>query len=307
MESPILVTGAAGRVGGVGRAVVEMLRRRELPVRALVHREDERAEALRQTGAEVVVGDLTRAADVARALAGCRRVYFGLSVSEQYLEATVLAAAVARAAGDLEVFVNISQMTVSQMSLTSQTDSPQHRQHWLAEQVLDWSGLPVVHLRPTVFLENPMFSAWAAESIARDRTLRLPFGSGRTSPIAAHDVAGVAAAILASPAGHVGKVYELTGPRSRDLATLAAELSDALGRPVTYVDVPFEAWQEDLAARNLPRHVREHLATMARLHAQNRYDRYTDTVEAITGRPASSMSAFVAQHPELFGPLMAAS
>jgi len=51
---PILVTGAAGRVGGVGGAVVEALRRRGLPVRALVRREDERAAALRATGAEVI-------------------------------------------------------------------------------------------------------------------------------------------------------------------------------------------------------------------------------------------------------------
>lgn len=61
----------------------------------------------------------------------------------------------ARERGDLEVFVNISQMTVSQMSLTNMTDSPQHRQHLLAEQVLNWSGLPVVHVRPTVFLKTP--------------------------------------------------------------------------------------------------------------------------------------------------------
>ena len=124
LDSPIVVTGAAGRIGGVGRTVVELLRQRNLPVRALVRREDERATALRATGAEVVIRDLTRAADVARALAGFRRMYFGMSASAPYLEATVTAAAVAREHRDLEVFVNISQLTVSQMSLTEMTDSP---------------------------------------------------------------------------------------------------------------------------------------------------------------------------------------
>src|SRR5262249_15224481 len=155
----ILVTGAAGSVGGVGRTVVELLLQRNLPVRALVRRADERAAALRALGAEVFVGDLTRAGDVARALEGCRRLSFGMSVSAPYLEATVTAAAVARERGDLEVLVNISQMTVSQMSLTEMTDSPQQRQHWLGEQVLNWSGLPVVHVRATVFLPNPFFLA----------------------------------------------------------------------------------------------------------------------------------------------------
>jgi NAD(P)H dehydrogenase (quinone) len=300
---PILVTGAAGRVGGVGGAVVEALRRRDLPVRALVRRDDERAEALRATGVEVVVADLTRAADVLRALAGCRRMYFGMSVSAPYLEATVTTAVAARERGDLEVFVNMSQMTVSQMSLTETTDSPQHRQHWLAEQALNWSGLPVVHVRPTVFLQNPLFLDWAAKSIARDGTIRLPFGSGRTSPVDTLDVAEVVAAILASPAKHVGKVYELTGPKSQDVHGIAAEYAEALGRPVTYVDVPLERWRdEELRKFGLPEHLLGHLLTMAKLHAANRYDRLTHDVEAILGRPATSARDFVARHAASFAP-----
>jgi NAD(P)H dehydrogenase (quinone) len=303
IHGPILVTGAAGRVGGVGRTVVEMLRRRGLPVRALVRREDERADALRALGAEVVVGDLTRADDVARALAGCQSIYFGMSLSKSYLEATVSVAAAARQRGALEAFVNISQMTVSQMSLTNMTDSDQQRQHWLGEQALNWSGLPVVNVRPTVFLQSPFFLDWAAESIARDATIRLPFGSGRTSPVDAHDVAEVIATILANPTAHIGKVYELTGPRSQDMHAMAAEYSAALGRTITYVDVPLEQWRDqELRRHNLPDHVFEHLLTMARLHAANRYDRLTHNVEAITGRRATSCRDFVARHAELFRP-----
>jgi len=300
LDGPILVTGAAGSIGGVGRTVVELLRQRNLPVRALVRRDDARAEALRATGAEVVVGDLTQAGDVVRALAGCRRLYFGMSVSAPYLEATVTAAAVARAQGDLEVFVNISQLTVSQMSLTEMTDSPQQRQHWLGEQVLNWTGLPVVHVRPTVFLQNPFFSDWAAESIAKDCTIRLPFGTGRTSPVDARDVAEVIAVILANPTAHIGKVYELTGPRSQDMRGVAGEFSNALGRTITYVDIPLEQWRDqELRGRNLPDHLFEHLLTMARLHAANRYDRLTHDIETITGSPATSVRDFVARQADL--------
>ncbi len=294
-RDPILVTGAAGRVGSVGRTIVELLRQRDLPVRALVHREDERAAELRATGAEVVAGDLTVPADVERAMEGCRRIYFGMSVSAQYLDATVIAAAVARERGSIEAFVNMSQITVSQMSLTRMTDSPQHRQHWLAEQVLNWSELPVVHVRPTVFLENPLFMNLAAQSIARDNTLRLPFGTGQTSPVAAEDVAAVIATILENPAPHIGKIYELTGSTSQDMTGVAAEYSSALGRKITYVDVPLEQWRDsDLRNLKLPEHVFKHILTMARLHAANRYDRITHAVETITGRPATSIRDFVA-------------
>src|ERR1043166_3838356 len=96
---PILVTGAAGQLGAVGRTVTGLLLERGLPVRALVRREDDRAAALRAAGAEVVVGDLLEPADVYRAVRGCRRVYFGMSVSPGYLEATVTMAAVAREGG----------------------------------------------------------------------------------------------------------------------------------------------------------------------------------------------------------------
>ncbi|ASQ93677.1 NAD(P)H-binding protein [Streptomyces sp. 11-1-2] len=299
--APILVTGAAGSVGGIGRTVVEELRRRDLPVRAMVHREDERADALRATGAEVVAGDLARAPDVVRAMDGCGRMYFGMSVSSRYLEATVTTAAVAREYARLEVLVNMSQMTVSQMDLTSTTESDQHRLQWLGEQALDWSGLPVTHLRPTVFMENPLFSVFVHSSIAQEGTIRLPFGTGRTSPVAARDVAAVVTEILVDPSSHIGRTYHLTGPASVDMTTMAGEFADALGRPVSYVDVSYEAWvNHDLRALGLPDHVFQHLATMARLHAENRYDRRTDDIETITGRPATGVRDFVHEHPEMF-------
>ncbi|MET8421281.1 NAD(P)H-binding protein [Streptomyces sp. NPDC005134] len=293
-----LVTGAAG---DVGRMVVERLRGDGLPVRAFVHRDDERATELRDLGADVAVGDLTRAADVARALDGCRRVYFGLGVSSSYLEATVTAAAAALDHGHLEVFVNMSQLTVSQMTLASTSESRQQRQHWLAEQTLNWSGLPVTHIRPTVFMENPIFLMVMATDVAQDNTIRLPFGSGRTSPVAAQDVAEVAATVLATPDAHVGRTYALTGERSRDMTAIAEELTDALGRDITYADVPYEEWlRTKLTPLGLPDYVREHLSTMARLHAANRYDRATDDVELITGHPPLSFHDFVQSHSAAF-------
>ncbi|HKO30307.1 MAG TPA: NAD(P)H-binding protein, partial [Nitrospiraceae bacterium] len=152
-NGPILVTGAAGQLGAVGRTVTGLLLDRGLPVRAMVRREDDRAAALRAAGAEVAVGDLLEPADVYRIVKGCRRVYFGMSVSAGYLEAAVTMAAVAREVG-VNALVNMSQMTVSQMSIQNQTRSHQQRQHWLSEQVFAWSAVPVVIIRPTMFLES---------------------------------------------------------------------------------------------------------------------------------------------------------
>src|SRR2546426_7338353 len=129
----ILVTGAAGQLGAVGRTVTGLLLDRGLPVRAMVRREDDRAAALRAAGAEVVVGDLLEPADVARVVRGCRRVYFGMSVSAGDLEAPLLMAAGPRDVGGGGPG-NQSQMTVSQVGPQHPPTGPQHRQHWRTPQ-----------------------------------------------------------------------------------------------------------------------------------------------------------------------------
>ena len=249
-DGAILVTGAAGQLGGVGRTVTRLLLDRGLPVRAMVRREDERAAALRAAGADVVIGDLLEPADVYRVVSGCRRVYFGMSVSAGYLEATVTMAAVARELG-VSALVNMSQMTVSQMSIQNTTPSPQQRQHWLCEQALGWSGLPVVTLRPTVFLEG-FFLPLTGPSVRQRSRIELPFGLGKTSPVAAADVARVVASVLADPGPHIGRVYELTDPRSQDMHGVAREYSEALNREVTYADIPAEDWERGLKQRACP-------------------------------------------------------
>src|SRR6266571_3504163 len=271
----ILVTGAAGQLGAVGRTVTGLLLDRGLPVRAMVRREDDRAAALRAAGAEVVVGDLLEPADVARVVRGCRRVYFGMSVSAGYLEATVIMAAVARDVG-VEALVNMSQMTVSQMSLQHTTPSPQQRQHWLSEQALAWSGLPVVTIRPTVFLEG-FFLPLTGPSVRDRGRIELPFGQGKTNPVATADVARVVAAVV------------------------AREYADALHREVTYADIPPEEWEQELQRAGLPEHLTRHLVTMAELNRAGRYDWMADGVEQVTGRPAMSVREFVSLYAGEFG------
>ncbi len=70
---------------------------------------------------------------------------------------------------------------------------------------------------------------------------------------------------------------------------VAREFSAALGRTITYVDVPLEIWKGQLAALGMPPHVAAHLATMAQLHQANRYDRFSKDVEELTGIPPMSL------------------
>jgi uncharacterized protein YbjT (DUF2867 family) len=296
-----LITGAGGGIGSVSRQVVQLLIDDGRPVRAMVHREDSRADALRALGAEVVAGDLTNPQDVADVMRDVDRMFFNMSVSPDYLEATAVVCAVAIDRGGIEAIVNMSQMTVSQMTLTSTEESRHQRLHWLAEHVLTWSGLPVIHIRPTVFLENPLFTVLGARSVRDRDVLALPFGAGRTSPVAAADVARVVAALLRDPAGRIGEVYELTGPEALDIHGLAEQYARALGRPITGEDLPSDEWvRQVLEPGGVPPHVRQHIATMARLHREDRYNRASDDVERITGQPGQTVEQYVAAHPGMF-------
>ena len=298
MANLILVTGAAGRVGGIGRAVTELLLQQGKAVRAMVRNEDERAQALRDMGAEVVVGNLLDLDSMHRVIDGCDTMYFGMSVSDDYLAATVNTAAVAKHHG-VKAFINMSQMTVAQMSITETTPSPQHKLQWLSEQALNWSGLPVVHVRPTVLLEG-FFLILTPGSVRETNQIRLPFGEGKTSPVAVEDVARVIAALLANPQPHIGKIYHLTGPQSESMDFYAQEYSKALGRTITYQDIPVEPWREGLLQRGLPAHLVNHLAAMADLHRTGHYDRMSDDVFVLTGQKPLSMQEFVRKNAATF-------
>ena len=156
-----------------------------------------------------------------------------------------------------------------------------------------------MHVWPTVLLEG-FFLILTPDSVKKSNQIRLPFGEGKTSPVAVEDVARVLAAILANPQPHIGKIYHLTGPQSESMHFYAQEYSKALGRSITYQDIPVEAWREGLLELGLSAHVVHHLVTIADLHRAGRYDRMSDDVLTLTGRGPLSMQEFVRSNAKTF-------
>ena len=118
-----------------------------------------------------------------------------------------------------------------------------------------------------------MFLVQGVKGIRDEGVIRLPFGDGKTALIAGADVGIAAAAVLANPEPHIGKVYELTGRQSVTMDRYAQEFSSALGRTIRYVDVSPQIWEAKLHEAQLPAHLIAHLITMGQLHRDNRYDR----------------------------------
>ena len=156
---PILVTGAAGGIqGSTGFRVTRLLLDKGWPVRAFVHRLDDRSDRLRTLGAEVVDGDLRDFRSVAAAMGGIRRAYFAYPVQEGLLDAAATFAAAARSAG-VEQVVNLSQW----LQEGGEQPTPHQARHWLVEQIFDWADVGAVHLDVTSSMKTSALgpcSAW---------------------------------------------------------------------------------------------------------------------------------------------------
>ncbi|WP_027344919.1 NmrA family NAD(P)-binding protein [Hamadaea tsunoensis] len=290
----LLIAGAAGRHGATGNHAARQLLARGLPVRAFVRQDDARAAELKALGADIAVGDLRDLGDVASALDGVTGAYFTYPLEEGLLEATTTFAAAGRRAG-LRSIVNMSQITAR-----PDHASPAARRHWLAERVLDWSGIAVTHLRPPFFLENLITIAGAATIRAEGR-MYLPYGSARHAPVAGHDVARVVAGVLADPAPHQGRTYVPTGPASLSMAEQADVFSRVLGRRVEYADIPVERWRQMLSqVDGVPAYLIEHLSRVAEAHQHGEQDLVTDVVETIGGAPPQSLATFIRENRAVF-------
>ena len=280
-----LVTGSTGKTGAYA---VRQLRERGAQVRALVHHEDERSANLAAAGAEIAVADMLDLAAVTAATRGITAAYFTYPILPGLLEATAVFAQAASASG-IGAAVNMSQISARPGAASNAA-----RQHWLAERILDWSPVPVTHLRPTFFAE------WLVTSYQPDGTLPLPFGDGRHAPIAAEDQARVSTAILEDPAPHAGQVYPLFGPTEMNHYEIAEEMSKALGKPVTYQPVSLDEFTERLRIRGFNEHTIQHLRSVAIDYRNGVFAGTNDIVKTVGGRDPQTVREFVTRNKKYY-------
>jgi NAD(P)H dehydrogenase (quinone) len=285
----ILITGATGATGG--HAITKLLELK-VPVRALVHQLDTRSEELRASGVEIVQGDLNDFGAVSEALKGITGAYFVFPIQVPgILEATAYFAQAAIEQG-VSAIVNMSQISARRIAKSHAAQN-----HWIAERLLDRSGIPVTHLRPTFFAEWLMYFS---KSIREKNTLPLPFGDARYAPIAAEDQGRVIAAILNSPAEHTGKIYPLYGPTELSQYEIADLLTRILGRKISYIPLEIEAFMELWQEFGFSPYNRQHIAAVAQDCRDGIFSGTNDLVEQITGQKPLGMMDYITKNKSLF-------
>lgn len=289
--SQILVTGATG---STGRQIVRALQHTDHTVRAMVHREDARADTLRELGAEIVLGDLLDIDSVVSALDGVDSAYFVYPIVPGILDATAYFAQAAQETG-VGAIVNMSQGTCRR-------DSKSHasQNHWMAQQILDWTPVPVTHIRPNLFAEWLLypFTLWP---LVGDDVLTLPFGDAHFAPLTAYDQGRVIAAILEDPKPHAGRIYQLDGPTDMDGAAIAEALTEVLDRTIRYAPMSIEEFNAFvIPIPILGEFFAQHIGGVIDDLHSGLWVAKTNTVEDLTGTPPMDLKDFIREHLEEF-------
>jgi uncharacterized protein YbjT (DUF2867 family) len=276
-----LITGATGKTGA---PTVQILLEAGHRVRALVHRADQRSEALAAIGAEVVEGDLLDFHAVSSAMSGVSAAYLCYPIVPGLLHATAIFAQAASEAG-VEAVVNMSQI-----SARREAKSHAAQQHWLAERLLDRSAFLTAHLRPTFFAE---WLKWQWVRNDSEGVLPLPFGNGRHAPIAARDQSGVIAAILQNPAPHDRQIYPLVGAEELDHYAIADRMADTLGISVRYEPIDIPVFAAAMTARGGADFLVQHLRNVAQDYRDGIFAGENNLIEVITGHKPMTVADFV--------------
>lgn len=285
MSKKVLITGAAG---DTGRAAVREAIALGLDVRAMVRKIDARSDALAAQGAEIVVGDLFDVNSIRAALEGVEAAYFVYPVAPGLITATVNFAQAAKEAGTKAV------LNLSQRSADRNSSSDSCRDTFIAEEVFNWSGVPVVHLRPTYFLEWLTYP-WQLPFLQQG-ILRMPVGKGRHSPIAADDQARAIAALLKAPEAHIGTTINLSGPVEMDHGQMAAELSEALGRTIVFQDLPIDEYCQSIEAMGVPAYIVQHFRGAMADYQNGHMAGADNNIELITGRRSMTVGEYAKLH-----------
>lgn len=277
----ILIIGATG---SVGKELTLQLLDREEAVRVFT-RDSRKVEHL-DPCIQRYVGDLDKPETLEPAFEGVEQVFLITFQTQQ----DIYAIEAAKRTG-VQQIVKLSTLEASKTHLRV------GRWHREREEIIEASGLGWTFLRPGLFMTNTI--EWWAETIKKQGAVYFPGGKGRVAPIDPRDVAAVAAIALTQP-GHLGKIYELTGPELLTISDMAQVIGRALGKTVKYVNVPLFAARVQMLLSGVDRELVGALMEVANELRTDRGAQITSTFEQITGRKARSFEVWCRENTQAF-------
>ncbi len=281
----ILVFGATGNTGSI---LVPALLSAGHEVRAFV-RNEEKAQSLKDAGAEIYLGDLDQGDTIDGALEGIEKVYFctwnGPTASAQ---GNNIVNAIKRA-GTKPFIVRHSAYGTEGSRLIQQINE--------VDNAIKGSGIPWTSIKPTFFMQNMMM---VSPSIQNGGQIYWDWADGKAGMIDIRDVADSALGALTGKAEH-GKEYILTGPESISMHDVAASFAKVLSKEINYVAVPHEASKESMMGMGFPEFIVDGYVELSQGFAQGFADTTNGNVEALSGHAPRSIDDFTKDFKGYFG------
>lgn len=283
----ILVTGATGTIGST---LIQDLAERNIPFRALV-RSASRAQSLpKLPGMEVMIGDFDEPESISRALDGIERAFL-LTNSTERAETQQLAFVDAAQRAGVKQIVKLSQWAAD-------SDSPVRflRYHAAVEQYIQATGIGYTFLRPNLFMQGVL---GFRDTILTQGRFFAPIGEARISIVDTRDIAMVAATALVED-GHLGQIYNLTGPEAFTHQEMADILGKAIHRPVEFIKIPPQAMREAMVAMGFPEWQADGTIEDYAHYTRGEAAEIATGVYDATGKQPRSFEIFVRDYAQVF-------
>jgi uncharacterized protein YbjT (DUF2867 family) len=279
-----LVIGATGNTGSI---LIPALINAGQEVRAFV-RNEEKAQGIKEAGAEIYIGDLDRPETIDDALNGIDQVYLctwnGPTASAQGIN--VINAI--KKAGTNPFVVRHSAFGAKESRIIKQIDE--------VDNVLKESGLRWTSIKPTFFMQNLMM---AKPSIQGEGNIYWDWNEGKVGMIDIRDVADSALGALTGTA-EVGKEYVLTGPYSVSMSDVASSFTSTLDKQVNYIPVPHEASKEAMMGMGFPEFIVDGYIELNEGFTNGYADTSNGNVEKLSGHAARSIDDFTRDFKRYF-------
>jgi uncharacterized protein YbjT (DUF2867 family) len=279
----ILVTSATGTVGS---EVVKQLKALGVPLTA-ASREPAKAQA--SCGVPAVAWHWDRPQDFASALKGVHTLFLGTPSGTTEEKAYGLAAVAAAKEAGVKKIVKLSAIGVEHMP-----DSP-HRQIELA---IEAGRFQWVFLRPSFFMQN--LNEGKVHGIRQAGIIALPAGDGRTGFIDARDIASVVVAAIKGDAFN-RQGLTLTGSEALSYVDVAAQLGQAIGKPIRYDDVAPADFTSGLLKAGMSKHYAEFMTALYDQVVKKGFAAtVTDNVKKITGKDPILFKQYAKDYADAF-------
>ena len=275
----ILVIGGRSKIGV---ALIGELLGRGQQVRALVRAGEPTSSPL--AAAEAVTGDLADEGSLVTAMAAVEKVFL-LSSPHPDAASWHRNAIDAARRTQVQLLVRSSILGADRESVAEFISA-----HTNCDRYLEDSGLPYVIVRPNLFLQNIPEST--IPTIDASGTFYADAGEARISMVDTRDVAAVAAVVLTEP-GHAGAHYDVTGPEALSYTDVAAKLTTAMRRRISYAGASDDAVRRALLGAGLTEWFANALVGLYQDYRRSGTDGYaaqvTGTIQRLTSRPARSL------------------